>query len=79
MGVGLGGASSTLTPVATTGLSSHVVALMMNLVRVQWDARNDAIAARAASMAPKTVTECFKTHNTSQLLFLTGAAVEVGP
>ena len=28
-------------------------------------------------MAPKAVSEHFKTHNTTQLLFLTGAAVEV--
>ena len=73
----MGGASSATTPVATTSVSSHVVALMMVLARVQQDARNDAIAARAASVAPKTVSTPFKTHNMTQLLFLTGAAAEV--
>ena len=75
----MGGATSATTLAATAGLNSHVVALMTDLVQVQRNARDDAIAARAASMAPKMVSEHFKTHNTSQLLFLTGAAVEVGP
>ena len=75
----IGGASGTASATASAtlaGLTSHVVALMTDLVRVQHDAHADAIAAHATAAAPKTVLEYFKAHNTHQLLFLTGAALE---
>ena len=62
---GLGSTTSTTAPSALAGLNSHVVALMTDLVRVQCDAWDDAIAARASAAAPKTVSNYFKTHNTA--------------
>ena len=59
VGVGFGGSGVPAAFAASRGLSSHVVALMMDLVKTQCDACVDAIVARAAM---------------AQLLFLTGGA-----
>ena len=60
----------------SAGLSSHVVALVSDMMKAQHDAHADAVAVCATAAAPKTVSEHFNTHNTAQLMFLTQEASE---
>jgi hypothetical protein len=55
---------------ATFTLRRRIANLVGDLLQVQRDVRNDATAARAAAVAPKTVAEFFGDHVTDKLLAL---------